>query len=165
MATESDDPDVARFTERVDNFHKLDDDDKLGLVRALIGRGNLVRRDDAFELVRTQFPSVAEDLARSISFHVYQELPDVAVDLLAWIELNLREGTHERHAGIDFDLRYHLYNWLQAEALVPYGRQDVFEELTEIKDCLSRDDKESAAAILNSLIERFETTMRPPDVE
>jgi len=92
-------------------------------------------------------------------------MPDVALGLLAWIELNIREGIHERHAGLSFDLQYHLYNWLQAEALVPYGRQDVFDELAEIKDCLSRNDKESAAAILDSLIERFETSVSPPDVE
>jgi len=165
MPEQPDDPDVARFRARLDTFHELGADARLELAQALIGRGSQVRRDEAFQIVRNQFPAIAEDLARSISFHGYQELPDVAVNLLAWIELNMREGVHERHAGIDFDLRYHLYNWLQAEALVPYGRQDVFEELAEIKDCLSRDDKESAAAIVEALIERFEANVSPPDVE
>ncbi len=165
MAEQPADPAIERFQARLDAFRKLVTEERLELVRALINRGGKVRRDEAFQLVRTQFPSVAEDLAHSISFHAYQELPDAAVNTLAWIELNLREGAHERHEGIDFDLRYHLYNWLQAEALVPYGRQDVFEDLAEMKECLLRDDKESVAAILKSLIERFEAHASPPDVD
>ena len=86
-------------------------------------------------------------------------------NLMAWLELNLRGGAHERHNGIDLDVRYHLYNWIQAEQLVPYGAQDVFEELAEVKDCLAQGDAEGASGVLDSLIERFEACARPPDVD
>jgi len=165
MANLPKDSDIARFDARLKAFNELDGQARLELATALFARGSQVRGEEAFTIVRSQFPSVAENLAQSLAFHAYQEMPDVALGLLAWIELNIREGIHERHAGLSFDLQYHLYNWLQAEALVPYGRQDVFDELAEIKDCLSRNDKESAAAILDSLIERFETSVSPPDVE
>lgn len=165
MADLPEDPDITRFEARLKAFHELNGQARLELATALLARSSQGRGEEAFVIVRSQFPSVADNLARSLAFHAYQEMPDVALSLLAWIELNIREGVHERHAGLDFDLRYHLYNWLQAEALVPYGRQDVFDELAEIRDCLKRNDKKSAAAILDSLIERFETSAHPPDVE
>lgn len=159
------DAEMRRFNRRLADFNATDGPRRLELAAALLARGEEARGDAAFDLLRAQFPSIADDLARSLAFHAYRELPDAAVDLLAWIELNLQAGVHDRHAGIDFDLRYHLYNWLQAEALVPYGRQDVFDDLAEIRDCLARDDKESAVAVLESLIKRFDASTSPPDVE
>jgi hypothetical protein len=162
---ESMDPDTERYKARLAALNQLDDTKRLELVAALISRGMQGRRESAVAIVRARFPSVAEHLAFSLVYHAYQELPHSALNLLAWLELNLREAVHERHAGLDFDLRYHLYNWLQAEALAPYGQQDVLDEITEIKECLADNDKDGALAILDSLQERFEAHVSPPDVE
>ncbi len=111
------------------------------------------------------YPHAAEDIARSGAFHSYLELPDAVRDLLAWMELCLRQGRHEQHYGLMFDNLYHLYNWLQTESLIPYGREEVFEDLDAIKQYLDADDKAGALKALEELTERFRAGSSPPKIE
>ena len=162
---ESNDPDVQRFGERLKKFHALTADQRLELAVAILSRKPLERRDSALELFRAAFPHAAEEMYISGAFHAYSELPDAARDLLAWLELCLRETRHEQHHGIMFDILYHLYNWQQVESLIPYGREDVFVDLKSVKKCLEGGDKEGALKTLEELMERFRAGTSPPQIE
>jgi hypothetical protein len=54
---------------------------------------------------------------------------------------------------------------LQLEVLVPYGRQDVLDELSEVKECLENDDRSGALGTLNHLLKKFDSSESPPDFE
>jgi hypothetical protein len=64
-----------------------------------------------------------------------------------------------------YGILYNLYNLSQAEALIPVGRQEVFDWLAEVKQALESDDREGALANLKALMEKFESRESPPDVE
>jgi hypothetical protein len=152
------------FKDRLNRFHELTTDSKLEMAESLIRRGN-DRRDCGLELLRKENPNLANPVAHAAAFHAYLEFPAAALDLLAWIEQSIREGEHDVHSGLTWNLMYHLYNWLQVEELIPYSASDVVEDLQEATECLRRDDAESAKAIVKALIERFEGGVSPPQVE
>ena len=162
---EDDDQEVGRFTQRLDDWSGLSSEKRQELAFALLKRSPKDRADNGAQLLRREYPSAAQEMIQSAAFHAYMELPDALRDGLAWLELCLRERKHDQHAGINFEIIYHLYNWLQAETLVPWGQQDVFDALQEIKACLQGDDREGAVANLESLMERFDSSVAPPDVE
>jgi hypothetical protein len=77
----------------------------------------------------------------------------------------MRDGVHHAHSGLIYGILYNLYNLSQAEALIPVGRQEVFDWLAEVKQALESDDREGALANLKALMEKFESRESPPDVE
>jgi hypothetical protein len=163
--TEQKTPHNRPWSERWDRFHALTPEKRLELAVALLRRDPLVRRDSSFVFVRKQYPDAADDLIHSIVHHLYWTLPTDLCDLLAYIELCMQDEKHHSHSGLIHSVLYNLYNLLQAEALVPYGRQGVFDWLNEVKECLESDDREGALATLKALIEKFESHESPPGVE
>lgn len=163
--TFSSDPGDEGYTERLRKFHGLSAGERLALAEAILRRGEDERGSRGVEILRSRYPAASLDMIRTCAYHAYRELPGALRDLLAWAELCLREREHDVHSGLMFDALYHLYNWLQVEALVPYGRQEVFDELKEACECLEKDDKEGALGTLKALMERFEGHISPPDVE
>jgi hypothetical protein len=150
---------------RWNRFRALTPDQRLELAVSLLRRDPLARRDSSFEVVRKHYPDASDDLIHSIVHHFYWSLPTDLCDLLAYIELCIQDGQHHAHSGLIHNVLYNLYNLLQAEALVPYGRQGVFDWLNEVKECLESDDREGALATLKALIEKFESHDSPPDIE
>ena len=159
------DVDDQRHKERWERFRALSAEQRLELTVALLRRDPQSRRDSSFEFVRQHYPEAADDLIHSIVHHLYWTLPTDLCDLMAYIELCFRDRVHHSHSGLIFGVLYNLYNLMQAERLVPYGRQGVFDRLKEAKECLESDDREGALATLNGLIENFESNERPPDFD
>ena len=159
------DPEMQRFEQRLDDFHKLPPEARLELAIELLRRPGNDRRDQGYALLKAAYPSAADELLHSGAFHVYWELPSAMCNLLAWIELSLKSSKHEFHAGLNSDVLYHLYNGLQLEALVPYGSQDVLDELKEVAECIENDDKSGAIGTLKQLMERFDASLSPPNFE
>ena len=162
---EYDNPEISRFRRRLDEWARLSVEERTALSLAVLERTPKERAEKGQELLRREYPSAAPEMIHSAAFHAYMELPNALRNCLAWLELCLREDKHDQHSGINFDVVYHLYNWLQAETLIPWGRQDVFDSLNDIKDCLRNDDKEGAIGNLEALLERFESSVSPPEVE
>lgn len=150
---------------RWERFRALNPEQRLELAVALLRRDPLSRRDGSFEFVREHYPEAADELIHSIVHHLYWTLPSDLCDLMAYIELCFQDRAHHSHSGLIYSVLYNLYNLMQAERLVPYGRQGVFDRLKEAKECLESDDREGALSTLNGLIESFESNERPPDFD
>ncbi len=153
------------WADRWKRFRALSPEQRLDLAVALLRRDPLSRRDTSFEFVRKHYPDAADDLIHSIAHHLYWTLPTDVCDLLAYIELCMQDREHHSHNGLIYGVLYNLYNLMQAERLIPDGRQDVFDSLTEVKECLEADDRDGALATLKGLIEKFEANESPPDFE
>ncbi len=150
------------WAERWKRLRALSQEQRLDLAVALLRRDPLSRRDTSFEFVRKRYPDAADDLVHAIVHHLYWTLPTDFCDLLAYLELCMQERQHHAHSGLIYGILYNLYNLMQAERLVPYGRHDVFDSLKEVTQCLEADDREGALATLKGLLEKFEGHESPP---
>lgn len=159
------DTDYDDAKKKIDAFLALPDDERTALAAALLERPSMERQRAGATLVRKEYPAAAEQLILAAAYHAYHGLPNSSRDCLAWMELCLREERHDTPSGFAHGIAYHLYNWSQAEALAPWSKQDVFDELKEVKECLQRDDKESALAMLEHLLEVFHASDLPPELE
>src|SRR5438445_3516889 len=117
------DTDSQRHKERWERFRALNPGQRLELAVALLRRDPLSRRDGSFGFVRQHYPEAADDLIRSIVHHLYWTLPTDMCDLMAYIELCIQDQAHHSHSGLIYGVLYNLYNLMQAERLVPFGRQ------------------------------------------
>ena len=144
-------------------FYELPEATRLELALACLARGD--RRDEAFAMLQRRYPDAPEELLRSAAFHLYWKLPEVLRDTLAQIELALRESDPELHWGVVSDALYHLYNWLQVEALLPWGKQAVWEELEELRELIKADDKDGAMGTLKRLMDQIGGSASEPRIE
>ena len=163
--TNADDPSGLPWDKKWKRFSALTPSERLELATKLLQRDPIERRDASFAFVRNHYPHAADSLIHSIVHHLYWTLPTDLCDLLAYTELCMQDGEHHAHNGLIYRVLYNLYNLMQAEALVPTARQDVFNWLAEVKECLESDDRDGALATLKQLMEKFESSESPPDVE
>jgi len=138
----------------------LSEDEKLDLAIALAKRQNLF--DLGLARMRQQYPSAPDALLQSGAYHLYAELAGAFIDVLAQLELTLRNPQHRIAEVQVFHPAYHLYNWLQLEALLPWARADFFAELKALKECLSGDDVKGASELLETIFQQFEGSSPPP---
>lgn len=134
--------------------------DELELAIALAKREN--RYEEGLEKLRQRYPDAPDALLRAAAYHLYGELVGAFISALAQIERTLRgseNGLGEPHVS---DSAYHLYNWLQLEALLPWARADFFAELKALKECLSDDDVKGARELLETIFQQFEGSSPPP---
>ena len=149
---------------RLNAFHDLDDDGRLQLAIALLKRPLNDRWRKGIEMVQRKYPSAPTQMHKAIGFHAYADLPIAMRDSLAWLELCLRDGEHDEHNALNFDLLSHLYNWLQVESFMPWIQQDVCDELREIKGLIGDDDREAALKELEELLDRLEGQADHPQI-
>jgi hypothetical protein len=165
IVTDTERPGDFAWSKRWNRFRALSPEQRLELATSLLRRDPLERRDFSFTFVRKQYPHAADSLIHSIVHHLYWTLPTDFCDLMAYIELCMRDGEHHAHNGLIYGVLYNLYNLTQAEALIPDGRQGVYDWLAQLKECIESDDREGALATLKSLMEKFESNESPPDYE
>ena len=146
-------------------FFELPKEKRLELALACLARVDLDRRDDAFAMLRRRYPDAPEQLLQAGAYHLFWKLPDVLRDTLAQIELALREDDPDLNWGVVSDALFHLYNWLQVKALLPWGKQAVWEELEELRVLIKADDKEGAMGTLQRLMDQIEGGASAPKME
>jgi len=98
-------------------YYKLPDEEKLSLAIASMRRSDA--RASGLEVLKKRFPSAPQAMLDSAVFHLYLELPRALRDLLAQIELSITKPEEHLHWGVTYEALYHLYNYLQLEALMP----------------------------------------------
>jgi hypothetical protein len=97
-------------------------------------------------------------------FHVFRDGVGAALEWVAAAERFLRDPGH----GIDYcatsHLVYHLYNWLQLEALLPIGREGILERFADVKLFLAEGAQEAAIDVLKQLEDLFRGDLPPPTI-
>ena len=141
-------------------FYKLPEDEKTRLALAVLQRHDM--RSVGLEVLRKRFPSAPEPMLSAAVFHLYVELPRALRDLLAQIELSVTKPEHGLHYGVTWEAIYHLYNWLQLEALVPGSQQHLLDHVRDLKECLGDKDMDGAAKILADIEDHLDGSISPP---
>jgi hypothetical protein len=128
----------------------------------------LVRRpggaDAAREAFRRAYPQAPARMLDAAVFHIYVDGVKAALEWLAAAERFLREPGEGFDYGATWHLLYHLYNWLQLQALLPSGREGVLELLQDAKRFLAEQDYGAVQRVVGSLEEMFQGRLSPPGV-
>ena len=144
-------------------FYKLSEEDKTSLALAALRRNDA--RSVGLEILKKRFPSAPAAMLDSAVFHLYVELPRALRDLLAQIELSITKPEDSLHAGVTFEALYHLYNYLQLEALMPGTQEHLLAHFRDLKECLNEEDPEGAAKVLEDIENHLEACIPPPDFD
>lgn len=144
-------------------FYKLPDEEKLSLAIAAMRRTDA--RFSGLEVLKKRFPSAPRAMLDSAVFHLYSELPRALRDLCAQIELSITKPEGSLHWGVTYEALYHLYNYLQLEALVPGAQQHLLDHVRDLKECLTEKDLEGATKVLNDIENHLEACIPPPDLD
>ncbi len=151
------------WEKRLDHFHSLTKAQYIELMSALLKRTEL--RKQGMAILQNKYPQAPEEMLQSCAYHVFDELPDTLVRVLAWIELSLQAKDFGSHSGLIFDALYHLYNWLQFEEIVVWSKEEVYSELQELRKCIKENDKEGSEMLINKILEVFDVSMTPPQID
>jgi hypothetical protein len=135
--------------------------DRLDLVVALLGRSEL--RSEGIEALRLRYPHLPEAFLSTAVHHLYGDLPGALVDLLAILELSLREPHRELGYGAPFHVLDHLYNWFQLQALLPHGLPELDELAREAEEALDQGDTPAVKAALRELRARLDGNLSAPE--
>lgn len=138
-------------------------DPQIDLVAQLLRRG-ISRQADGESRLRQMHPDASEESLRAAAFHLYRELPIALVSLLAEIEISLREDKRTVGHGIVWDAIYHLYNWLQLSALLPWYHQDISDQLSATLEALEGGDTDFAIREMKKLRDKGLGSASPPTV-
>ncbi|HEV7279499.1 MAG TPA: hypothetical protein VGN57_04730 [Pirellulaceae bacterium] len=122
------------------------------------------RAEAGLQALRQAFPDAPQAMLLAAVHHVFVDGTDAALDWVADAERFLRDPDPQAflHAGRTWDAIYHLYGWLQFQALVPVGRDGVMELTAEIRQFIADNDAESALASLRQLEVLMEGSVDPP---
>ena len=154
---------MKRVDERSERWQSLSADQRLELALALLRRPS--PHAEGVATLRKLYPAAPEQMLDTASWHAFQELPRAVVDLLAELELSLREPEPYFYAGLGVDALYHLYNVFQFGALLPEGRAGLEELVQEVKECLQNGDHENALKNLESLERKLSACESAPDID
>ena len=163
MSTDRNDPENPGPADKYGWFYKLPDREKRELAEAILRRGDI--RPAGLEVLRKRFPHAPEQMLGAAVYHLYVELPRALRDLLAQLELSLTKPENGLHSGVTSEVLYHLYNWLQFEALVPKGQQHLLDHVRDLKECLESKDLDGATKILADIEDHLGASVSPPDFD
>lgn len=135
--------------------------ERLALVRALLERPEL--HVDAAHALRLRYPHLPDAVLHTASHHLYGDLPGALIDLLALLELSLRNPKREVGYGASIHALDHLYNWFQMQALLPYGLPELEALAREAETALADGDIVAARAALKSLRDRIDGDLSAPE--
>lgn len=138
-------------------------DECVALAISLLDRTDVAERGTA--ILRGGFPDAPDEAIRAAAFHLYRDLPPALIELLADIELSLREPSRLVNEGTAWHVMYHIYNWLQLAALIPWARDDIGAEVREAIAGLENADTEFALRVLRGLARLLEGGRFPPTIE
>jgi hypothetical protein len=99
------------------------------------------------------------------AFHLFTDGCAAAFEWLASLERFLRDPESGLDPGATWHLLYHLYNWQQVEALLPWGPSGLAERLADAKQFLSEGDLVAAERVLAELQTAMHGELRPPEVK
>jgi hypothetical protein len=134
----------------------------LELVHALIGRGEIW--EAATIAFRRAYPDAPPHMIEAAVFHVFRDGVGAALDWVAGAERFLRDPSAGFDYGATWHVIYHLYNWLQVEALLPVGRNGVLDRLNDIKQLLAENDPQAAMETVKELEKLFRGDVQPPAI-
>jgi hypothetical protein len=97
-------------------------------------------------------------------FHVYCDGIGAALDWVAAAEKFLRDPSNGFDYGATSHVVYHLYNWLQFQALMPIGREGILERLRDIKLFLTENNPDAALGVIKQLEKLVDGNQSAPDV-
>ncbi len=127
-----------------------------------------LRRSDpwfeAADMLQRAYPRIGRQQAVAAAGHLYGDGRVGCVQLLADLELSLREGWVPGY-GVTLEVLYHFYNWLIFKELLPVGSESLLEDVRRIRGMVAEDDKEAALEALKEVEHRFEGHMNPPTIE
>ena len=144
-------------------FYKLSDEEKLSLAIVVMRRRDA--RASGLEVLKKRFPSAPQAMLDSAVFHLYSELPRALRDLCAQIELSITKPEGHLHWGVTYEALYHLYNYLQLEALMPGTQQHLLDHVRDLKECLTEKDLEGATRVLEDIENHLGACIPPPDFD
>jgi hypothetical protein len=96
--------------------------------------------------------------------HVFSDGVGAALEWVAAAERFLRNPAAGFDYGATWHAVYHLYNWLQFQALLPIGRDGVMDRLADLKLFLAENDTEAASSVVTQLEQLFRGDVQPPRV-
>jgi len=141
----------------------LSSQERRALALALLDRPDCA--SDGLTALRAKYPpSVPDEMVHTAAYHVYVDTPDAVVDFLADAELAIRDPSHKLDYGVVSHVLYHLYNWLQFDAILPEGTRDLLDLSTELKQHIADKDWEAVAQVADELGDILEGSRQPPDV-
>ncbi len=146
-----------------DGVYRLSAEEQRTLAWALLSRPQ--RSADGLAAFRARYPAAPDEMLRTAAHHVYTDGPDAVIQYLADAELALRDPQHEIGAGPASEVAYHLYNWLQFQALVPRGTPEILALLGDLKRAVAEDDRAFVLHVAQALEDALEGSRLPPDVE
>jgi hypothetical protein len=132
------------------------------MIDALLGRTDLVATATA--ALRRAYPDAPPHMIETAVFHVFRDGVRAALEWVAAAERFLRDPRRGLDYGLTWHVVYHLYNWQQFEALLPIGREGIFEQLQDLRVFLKEGDPEAAQKVLKRLEEMFAGDARPPSI-
>src|SRR5947208_1039480 len=86
---------------------------------------------------RTAYPDAPPHMIEAGVYHVFRDGVGDALEWVAAAEQFLRDPGEGFDYGKTWHVVYHLYNWLQFQALLPIGREGVLDRLSDIQLFLS----------------------------
>ncbi|MGB3533774.1 MAG: hypothetical protein WBA13_09675 [Microcoleaceae cyanobacterium] len=108
------------------------------------------------------YPHAPEKMISTAVFHIYVDGIIAALDWLVEVEFFLQNPKPLLSHGITFHLIYHLYNWLQFEAIIPETNENLLEQISDVQAAIEDNDKDAALYLLEELKEKFEGNLNPP---
>jgi hypothetical protein len=138
-----------------------DPDERRKLADALLDRPDRYRQ--GIQAIQRLHPNAPEEMVRIAAHHLFLDGPIAAVDWLASAEMFLRRPEHGLELGSVIHLIDHAYNWLQLQALLPEGRDEILELTTQIRDLAAQGDLEGVRATVNELEENLTGNRSAPD--
>jgi hypothetical protein len=136
---------------------------RLELALSLLRRHQ--RGEDAEAALTAKYPSVPGEMIRTAVHHVYVDGPDAVISFLADAELAIRFSEYEIGYGTTSELLYHVYNWLQFRAILPEGKADLLELLSQLEQAVQDDDRELIRATAKELREIVDGNRSAPDMD
>jgi hypothetical protein len=137
--------------------------ERMELVNSLLSRTD--RIDAARAAFRKAYPDAPQHMVDTAVFHVYVDGIDAALDWVAAAERFLRDPERGMDYGATWHAVYHLYNWLQFEALMPTGRDGILELMADLRQFLSENDPQAALGVVSQLEEMFGGDRSSPGFE
>jgi hypothetical protein len=118
--------------------------------------------DAAAAAFRHAYPDAPAELIETAIFHVFKDGVGAALEWVAAAERFLRDPAAGFDCGATWHVVYHLYNWLQFQALLPIARDGVMKRLADLRLFLSENDTEAASGVVTQLEELFRGGVQPP---
>lgn len=141
----------------------LNPEERKDLAKAFLDRKPLTD-EQGLEAVRSRFPNASHHLINAARFHLFVDLPDALQDLMAKLELCLRDPSRELELyGEVSHLIYHLYNYYMIEALIPTGNQKLIDLVEDLRACVNSRDLRGVDYTVERLEDLLSGSTQPPD--